>query len=95
MVLNIIDFDMNIAEATAAARIHHQWLPDTVFYESGISQDTLTLLRSMGHQLNDKTGVLGATESIQRADLGGDKKASVRYGAADYRRAGSGAAVQN
>ena len=94
MVLNIIDFDMNIAEATAAARIHHQWLPDTVFYESGISQDTLTLLRSMGHQLNDKTGVLGATESIQRADLGGDKKASVRYGAADYRRAGSGAAVQ-
>jgi len=95
MVLNIIDFDMNIAEATAAARIHHQWLPDTVFYESGISQDTLTLLRSMGHQLNFFFGVTGTTESIQRADLGGDKKASVRYGAADYRRAGSGAAVQN
>ena len=66
MILNIVDFDMNVAEASAAARIHHQWLPDTVFYESGISVDTLRLLREMGHQLNNKTSVLGSTQSIQR-----------------------------
>lgn len=88
MVLNVIDFDMNVAEATAAARIHHQWLPDRVFYESGVSVDTLQLLRDMGHQLNDKTSRLGATQSIQANPSG-----TLFYGTADYRRDGSGVAV--
>jgi gamma-glutamyltranspeptidase/glutathione hydrolase len=88
MVLNVIDFDMNVAEATAAPRIHHQWLPDRVFYESGVSVDTLQLLREMGHQLNDKTSRLGATQSIQA-----DPNVDMFYGTADYRREGSGVAV--
>jgi gamma-glutamyltranspeptidase/glutathione hydrolase len=88
MVLNVIDFEMNVAEATAASRIHHQWLPDMVFYESGVSADTLQLLREMGHQLKDKTSRLGATQSIQAGATG-----TMVYGAADYRRDGSGAAV--
>lgn len=88
MVLNVIDFDMNVAEATAASRIHHQWLPDTVFYEAGISVDTLQRLRDMGHQLNDKTSRLGATHSIQV-----DPSGKMFYGTADYRRDGSGVAV--
>ena len=100
MVLNVIDFDMNVAEATAAARIHHQWLPDSVFYEAGISPDTLQLMREMGHQISDKTRVLGATQSIQRVSGGYDAGAShpsgtaaILSGTADYRRAGSGVAV--
>jgi len=88
MVLNHIDFDMNVAEATAAPRIHHQWLPDKVFYESGVSADTLQLLRDMGHSLNDKTSRLGATQSIQA-----DPSGAMSYGTADYRRDGSGVAV--
>ena len=88
MLLNIIDFDMNVAEATAAPRIHHQWLPDRVFYEAGVSADTLQVLREMGHQLNDKTSRLGATQSIQ-SDLDG----AMFYGTADYRREGSGVAI--
>ena len=88
MVLNVIDFEMNVAEATAASRIHHQWLPDMVFYESGVSADTLQLLREMGHQLKDKTSRLGATQSIQAGTTG-----TMVYGAADYRRDSSGAAV--
>ncbi len=88
MILNIVDFDMNVAEATAAPRIHHQWLPDRVFYESGVSADTLGLLRGMGHQLSDKTRRLGATESIQS-----DGSTPFLYGTADHRRDGSGVAV--
>lgn len=88
MLLNIIDFDMNVAEATAAPRIHHQWLPDRVFYEAGVSADTLQVLREMGHQLNDKTSRLGATQSIQA-----DSDGAMFYGTADYRREGSGVAV--
>ena len=88
MLLNIIDFDMNVAEATAAPRIHHQWLPDRVFYEAGVSADTLQVLREMGHQLNDKTSRLGATQSIQA-----DSDGAMFYGTADYRREGSGVAI--
>ncbi|MDC1512856.1 gamma-glutamyltransferase [Porticoccaceae bacterium] len=88
MLLNIIDFDMNVAEATAAPRIHHQWLPDRVFYEAGVSADTLQVLREMGHQLNDKTSRLGATQSIQA-----DSDGTMIYGTADYRREGSGVAI--
>ena len=40
--VNIIDYDMFPQEAVDAARIHHQWLPDEVYYEkNGLSQDTL------------------------------------------------------
>ena len=88
MVLNVLEFDMGIAEATAASRIHHQWLPDNVFYESGVSADTLDLLREMGHIVNDQPRRLGASESIE---ANGD---GVLFGAADPRRHGSGAVAQ-
>ncbi len=88
MVLNVLEFDMGIAEATAAPRIHHQWLPDNVFYETGVSGDTLRLLREMGHIVNDQPGRLGASESIQTNGGG------VVFGAADPRRHGSGAVAQ-
>ncbi|HSW56083.1 MAG TPA: gamma-glutamyltransferase, partial [Ignavibacteriaceae bacterium] len=35
VVLNCIDFDMNIRQAIEAPRIHHQWMPDSIFYEMG------------------------------------------------------------
>jgi gamma-glutamyltranspeptidase / glutathione hydrolase len=88
MVLNVLEFDMGIAEATAASRIHHQWLPDNVYYESGVSADTLRLLREMGHIVNDQPRRLGASESIE---ANGD---GVLFGAADLRRHGSGAVAQ-
>ena len=88
MVLNVLEFDMGIAEATAASRIHHQWLPDNIFYESGLSADTLRLMREMGHILNDKPGRLGAAESIH------SKGDGVLFGAEDQRRHGSGAVAQ-
>jgi gamma-glutamyltranspeptidase/glutathione hydrolase len=51
VVLNVIDHQMNIAEAVAAPRIHHQWLPDIVFAERGLSPDTLRLLEARGHKI--------------------------------------------
>ena len=41
VILNVLEFEMNVAEAEAAARIHHQWWPDTVVAEKDISIDTL------------------------------------------------------
>ncbi len=49
VALNVMEWDMNLAEATHVPRIHHQWLPDLVLPEPGISRDTLDKLSEMGH----------------------------------------------
>jgi gamma-glutamyltranspeptidase / glutathione hydrolase len=79
----VLDFDMGIAEATAAPRIHHQWLPDSVRYERGISVDTLKILTDMGHLLGDRPARLGATQSIS------SDKNKIKYAASDSRREGA------
>jgi gamma-glutamyltranspeptidase/glutathione hydrolase len=56
VILNVIDHQMNVAEAITAPRIHHQWLPDQAFAERGFSPDTLRLLEQKGHKV-----VTGAT----------------------------------
>lgn len=63
IVLNTIEFDMNIAEATNAPRIHHQWLPEEIRIEKGISPDTIKLLKSKGHKVVVKP-TMGSTQSI-------------------------------
>ncbi len=40
IILNTLVFDMNIADASAQSRVHHQWLPDELYLEPGISPDT-------------------------------------------------------
>jgi gamma-glutamyltranspeptidase / glutathione hydrolase len=50
VVVNVLDHGMDVADAVALPRFHHQWLPDRVVYEPfGISPDTLTLLGQRGH----------------------------------------------
>jgi gamma-glutamyltranspeptidase / glutathione hydrolase len=54
VIVNVVDFGMNIQEAIDAPRVHHQWLPDQIDYESrGLSPDTVALLRSRGHVLKE------------------------------------------
>lgn len=62
VILNLVDHGMNLAEATAAPRIHHQWLPDRIWAEEGVSEDTLTLLRAMGHVV-ERRRAFGAVQS--------------------------------
>jgi gamma-glutamyltranspeptidase/glutathione hydrolase len=87
-VLNVLAFDMGIAEASSVPRIHHQWLPDQVYVESGISKDTVQMLRNMGHTVAKNPRILGATQSIQKGPH------SVILGASDPRRQGAGAVAQ-
>lgn len=49
-IVNMIDFGMNPAEAAGAPRVHHQWTPDELRVEKGLSPDTLRLLERKGHQ---------------------------------------------
>ena len=62
--LNVIDHGMTPGEAVAAPRIHHQWLPDQVSFETrGLSPDTLKILRDMGYTMREESGS-GAAELI-------------------------------
>ena len=72
---------MNIATAGAEARVHHQWMPDQLSLERGISPDTLDLLLQRGHNASMSSRTLGRTQSIQKI---GD----LLYGATDSRRPG-------
>lgn len=49
VILNVVDHDMNIAEAVAAPRMHNQWLPDDVRFENGFPPAVLDELRKRGH----------------------------------------------
>lgn len=51
LIVNVIDRGMNIADATDAPRIHHQWLPDLLVHEPGLGEETKDALESMGHTL--------------------------------------------
>ena len=85
VLLNSIDFDMGIAEATAAPRIHHQWLPDKLRYERGISVDTLKLLTELGHSLGEQPVRLGVAQTIA------SDQNKIKYAASDMRREGAAA----
>ncbi len=63
IIMNVIDHGMNIAEATYAPRVHHQWLPDELRIEEGLSPDTIRLLEQMGHDVV-VSDAMGSTQSI-------------------------------
>jgi gamma-glutamyltranspeptidase/glutathione hydrolase len=63
-LLNVVDFKMNAQEAVDQPRIHHQWMPDELRFERGISPDTLELLRGMGHNLVEAKEHIGEAAAI-------------------------------
>jgi gamma-glutamyltranspeptidase/glutathione hydrolase len=69
IVMNVIDHGMDIAAATAAPRIHHQWLPDELRIEPGLTLKTRRALEQMGHKVvvGDP---MGSTHSIMATDQG-------------------------
>lgn len=82
-VINVVDFDMNIQQAIDAPRIHHQWLPDEIFWEQfGISIDTRNIMASYGHTFNERPGSIASATGIMI------DKEGVRLGAIDSRSDG-------
>lgn len=94
ILMNIIDFGMNIQEAGDAPRIDHQGSPDptgkagegvgTIFLESGFSEKTIRTLLQMGHKVAAGTpGNFGGYQCIEF-----DTKQQVYHGASDPRKDG-------
>ena len=85
VITNVIDFHMSMADAVAAPRFYHQWMPDTVTMESGIPEPVLQGLEAMGHKLTARgpgpVTVAADAESIMVDPLTGH-----RIGVSDPRK---------
>ena len=88
VMLNVIDHSMTITEAVEAPRIHAQWLPDVIYYETNaLSADTAAALVTRGHKLepmgyqNQIAAIIVGSPAIGKPPRGGDRL----YGAIDPR----------
>ena len=82
VIVNTLDYGLDIATATQAPRVHHNYVEDVLRYEQGISPDTLWILKNIGHTLRQEPS-MGSSQSIW---FDGQLQ-----GAADGRRPGAAA----
>ncbi|MTV17639.1 MULTISPECIES: gamma-glutamyltransferase [Bradyrhizobium] len=64
IIVDVIDYRMDIAAAVAAPRMHHQWLPDEVRIERGFPDAVLDDLRAKGHKLVEPLGYSSANSIL-------------------------------
>ncbi len=84
VVLNVLEFNEDVADAVAAPRLHHQWLPDYVIAEPGFAPTTIQALEALGDTV--RIGPLsGSAHSVAVTPKG-------LVGAADERARGALAA---
>ncbi len=87
IILNVIDFGMDIQEAVDAPRIHHQWLPDYLIAEQdALVRDVEIALLRKGHRVETRQSI-GDAHCILI-----DPETGIRLGAPDPRRGESLAA---
>src|SRR5262249_52312575 len=84
VLVNAIDFKKSIADAVAAPRLHHQWLPDEVVVERTLPAETARALAARGHKIRIGP-TAGSATSIAATPNG-------LVGAADTRAKGATAA---
>jgi gamma-glutamyltranspeptidase/glutathione hydrolase len=96
IIVNMVDFGMNLQEAGDAARVRHggssqptgERMTDggTVYLERGFSEKTRRALEALGHKLGNSDGGFGGYQAILR-----DSKQGVYYGASEVRKDGQAA----
>ncbi len=81
VISNVVDHGMTLAEAISAPRVHHQALPDEIFYENGgLLPDVIARLEAMGHKMNERRGYRGEAAGIIRTETGWVAVADPRSG---------------
>ena len=69
VLLNVMDLGMNVQDAIDFPRVHHQWKPDTLGVERGVSPDTIALLKKAGYSIEEaKPIVIARVEAILLSD---------------------------
>ncbi len=86
VITGVIDFNLNIGDATMLPRVHKDWPSKGISYERILSSDTVTSLKIIGHEITPEH-TMGSTQSIHIID-------GVNYGYADLRRPNASVAIQ-
>ncbi|NNJ24503.1 Glutathione hydrolase proenzyme [Planctomycetes bacterium LzC2] len=68
VVLNRVRGGMSPAEAVAAPRLHHQWVPDRVDVEPAMYGAVRRDLEPLGHELRERAGLGVAQIAVRNAD---------------------------
>ncbi|MFP6630832.1 MAG: gamma-glutamyltransferase [Myxococcota bacterium] len=82
-ILNVVDYGMNVKQAVAAPRFHHQWEPDKIVVEPAVPLDVIRGLRERGHIVEVSRRNWSAVEAILV-----DPESGLHYGGNDPRRDG-------
>jgi gamma-glutamyltranspeptidase/glutathione hydrolase len=69
VIVNRLDMLMDLEDAVAAPRLHHQWRPNQLFHEPGFSRGSIDHLKSLGHDLQESSSG-GITQAIGRSTDG-------------------------
>lgn len=75
VVVNVVDFNLDLRDAVDSPRLHHQWLPDQVRYEPLLAEEhpaALVQLRKLGHRLTDRPMKQGDAHTIWIDPAGGE-----------------------
>ena len=86
VITGVIDFELDIGEATMLPRIHKDWPYRGLEHERAVSRDIVRRLKSMGHKTEYEM-TIGSTQSIHVVK-------GINNGFADLRRPNAGVAVQ-
>ena len=86
VVTGVIDFDLNIGDATMSPRVHKDWPNTGIMYERTLSSDTVRGLKIIGHKVTPEH-TMGSTQSIHIIN-------GINYGYADLRRPNAAVAIQ-
>ena len=88
VLINCIDFNMNIQEAVNVPRIHHQWMPDKIYFEKfAINKDAMENLIKMGYDFSDMDDRIKTIGLVQGIMI--DQNNHIICGASDSRANGS------
>jgi gamma-glutamyltranspeptidase/glutathione hydrolase len=83
-ISNVLDYGMNVAQAVHAPRVHHQHLPDQIYYEpDGLEASVVARLQDMGHTVVERSGMSGDAQVILVGEAG------TLHGWSDPRRGGT------
>ena len=86
VLINVIDFDLDIGLATMMPRIHQDWPYYSLQVEKTLNNDTKRILETYGHKPKESK-TMGSTQSIHIKD-------GVNFGFADLRRPDAKVSVQ-
>lgn len=65
VMLNVLDFGMDPQTAVSLPRMHHQWLPNTLWLETEYPDDVVRALTARGHEVTVQPG-FSSVQVVQR-----------------------------